>query len=149
MARGRWFGRRARNVGAMESVPEGIATKCDKCSAILFARDFERSLKVCSKCGHHHRLNARERLEITVDPDTFEEMDAGLVSKDPLRFPGYAEKLVSSRANTGLKDAIVTGTGQIDGRSAVLGVSDFGFVGGSMGSAVGEKIARAFETAID
>ncbi len=149
MSRGRWFGRRARNTGAMESVPEGIATKCNKCAAILFARDFERNLKVCTKCGHHHRLNARERLDITVDENSFEEMDGGVASKDPLKFPGYAEKLANSRAATGLTDAIVTGIGQIDGRRAVLGVSDFGFVGGSMGCAVGEKIARAIETAIE
>src|SRR5205807_2096339 len=83
MARKGWFGRR-RSGGGMEDVPEGIATKCDKCSAILFAREFERNLKVCNKCGHHHRLNVRERLDITVDPDTFEEMDAHLSSRDPL-----------------------------------------------------------------
>src|SRR2546425_11114560 len=114
MARkGGWFGRRQKKSGAMESVPEGVATKCEKCDAILFAREFERNLKVCNKCGYHHRLNVMERLEMTVDPETFEEMDSHLVSGDPLHFPDYPEKLERSRVATGISDAIVTGVGKI------------------------------------
>src|SRR5438309_12018654 len=98
MARGGWFARRGRHHEsrrAMDVVCEGIATKCEECAAILFARDFERNFKVCSKCGYHHRLNARERLEITADEGSFEEMDANLVSVAPRRFPCYADKIKS------------------------------------------------------
>src|SRR5438132_452095 len=146
MARKGWFGRRAK---PPESMPEGIATKCEKCEAILFAREFERNQKVCSKCGHHHRLTAAERIAITVDEDSFIEMDSAIVSGDPLRFPGYAAKAEVARESTGLSDAIVTGTGTIEGHRAVLGVADFSFIGGSMGSAVGEKIARAMERGLE
>ena len=128
-----------------ESVPEGFATKCEKCAAILFARDFERSFKVCSKCGFHHRMNVAERLEITVDEGSFVEMDANLSSKDPLNFPEYKEKLKKAKIASGREDAIVTGTATIEGHPVVLGVAAFGFVGGSMGSVVGEKIVRAIE----
>ena len=146
MARkGGWLGRRQRNTTAMESVPDGIATKCEKCSSILFAREFERNLKVCNKCGRHHRLNVRERLDMTVDPDSFEEFDAHLSSRDPLGFPEYLEKQRRAEAGSGLSDAIVTGVGRIEGQQAVMGVAEFAFMGGSMGSVVGEKIARAVE----
>src|SRR2546429_9780439 len=135
MARkGGWFGRRQKTTGGMESVPEGVATKCDKCGAILFAREFERNLKVCNKCGYHHRLNVRERLDVTVDPDSWEEMDAHLDSRDPLGFPEYPEKLQRARSGAGMSDAIVTGVGRIEGLPAVLGIAEFGFMGGSMGS---------------
>jgi acetyl-CoA carboxylase carboxyl transferase subunit beta len=129
----------------MESVPEGIATKCAACGQILFARDFERNLKVCTRCGHHHRLNARERLALTVDPDTFVETDANLTSADPLGFPEYLEKQQRARAKTGLNEAVVTGYAAIEGHRLVIAVADFGFMGGSMGSVVGEKVARAME----
>ncbi|MGC8668897.1 MAG: acetyl-CoA carboxylase, carboxyltransferase subunit beta [Chthonomonadales bacterium] len=132
----------------MDSVPDGIATKCERCGAILFAREFERNLKVCSACGYHHRLGASERIAITVDEGTFQEMDAGLAAQDPLSFPGYAAKLEQAKAVTGLEDAIVTGTAAIEGKPVVLGVADFRFIGGSMGSVVGEKIARAAEAAV-
>jgi len=129
----------------MDSMPDGIATKCQKCAAILFIRDFERNLKVCSKCGHHHRLSAAERIELTADEGTFVETHAPLASRDPMGFPGYADKLASAREATGLNDAIVTGTCAIEGQPVVLGVADFGFIGGSMGCVVGEKIVRAME----
>jgi len=149
MARSGWFGRKGKNTGAMESVPEGIATKCEKCDTIQFARDFEKNLQVCSRCGHHHRVSAIERIEITADPDSFVEMDSHLASKDPLSFPEYREKYERARDNTGLSEAIVTGVCTIEERSAVLGVADFSFIGGSMGSVVGEKIARAADKAME
>jgi acetyl-CoA carboxylase carboxyl transferase subunit beta len=148
MARGGWFGRRPRAGDGMEGVPEGIATKCAGCSQILFARDLERNLEVCHRCGHHHRLGARERLAITVDRDSFTEMDAGLRSVDPLSFPDYREKQARAEANTGLHEAMLTGTATIEGRPLVIGVADFGYMGGSMGSVVGEKVTRAMERAI-
>jgi acetyl-CoA carboxylase carboxyl transferase subunit beta len=148
MARTGWFLRRTRNDQAMEQVPDGIAIKCQSCSAILFARDFERNLKVCTKCGFHHKLSARERIAITADEGSFQEMDALLTSSDPLHFPEYAEKLHRAQEATGLKEAVVTGSATIEGYPVILGVSDFGFIGGSMGSVVGEKLARAMERGV-
>jgi acetyl-CoA carboxylase carboxyl transferase subunit beta len=129
----------------MQGVPDNFATKCLRCNEILFTRDFERNLKVCSKCGHHHRLNALERLEVTVDPDSFQEIDAPLNSRDPLGFPEYPQKLARAHSSSVSTDAVLTGTGTIDERRVVVGVADFTFMGGSMGSVVGEKVARAME----
>jgi len=133
----------------METVPEGVASKCLGCDEIVFVREMERNLEVCPKCGHHHRLDALERLAITVDDGSFEETDADLTSGDPIRFPGYPEKLEASREATGLREALVTGTATIEGFPVIVGVADFRFMGGSMGSVVGEKTARAFELAVE
>jgi len=133
----------------MESVPDGIALKCEGCEEIVFARELERSLRVCPKCGHHHRLSARERLAITVDDGSFAEMDAALVSEDPIGFPGYTEKLRAAQEATGLPEALITGEATLDGRPIVIGVADFAFMGGSMGSVYGEKIARAMERGLE
>ncbi len=146
MNRGGWFGRRGRG-REMETVPDGVASKCQACDEIIFVRELERNLQVCPKCGHHHRLRAADRLAITVDEGSFVEMDGDLVSGDPIKFPGYADKLVAAREATGLNEAIVTGHATLDSMPLIVGVSDFGFMGGSMGSVVGEKIARAFEAA--
>lgn len=110
-------------------------------------RDVERNLHVCPKCDYHHTLSARDRLELTVDKDSFEEMDAQLISVDPLSYPSYQEKLTSDREKTGQNDAIVTGRARIDGRAVAVGVMEFGFRAGSMGSVVGEKIVRLMEMA--
>ncbi len=123
--------------------------QCARCKKIIFKNDFERALRVCSHCGHHHRLRARERIAITVDPDSFTEMDTELISDDPLAFPDYPDKLAKGRQATGEQEAIVTGTAQIGGLPVVLGVMDFAFMGGSMGSVVGEKVVRCFERAVD
>lgn len=145
---GGWFSRRSRSRPA-ESVPDGIAIKCEGCEQILFARELERNLKVCPKCGYHHRVSARERLDMTVDPDSFVETDADLVSVDPLGFPEYPEKLARAREATGLKEAIVTGEATIEGLPLIIGAADFGFMGGSMGSVYGEKVAGAMERATE
>src|SRR5579884_94184 len=145
MARGGWFRRGARNGTAQANVPEGLWTKCPRCGEILFARDVERNLKVCPKCDYHYKLRAQERLELTVDEGSFQEIDAQVTSRDPLQFPDYAEKLARARANTGLTDAILTGYARIENRPLIIGVADFSFMGGSMGSVVGEKIVRAME----
>ncbi|MFQ3611815.1 MAG: acetyl-CoA carboxylase, carboxyltransferase subunit beta [Fimbriimonadales bacterium] len=118
--------------------------QCQKCKKILFKPDFERALRVCSHCGHHHRLRARERLAITLDPDTFTEYDADLRSGDPLLFPDYPDKLARAQQATGEMEAVITGTGKLGGYEVVMGVMDFAFMGGSMGSVVGEKITRCF-----
>ncbi|THF73314.1 acetyl-CoA carboxylase, carboxyltransferase subunit beta [Cohnella fermenti] len=128
-------------------IPEGLMNRCSKCGNIQFTKELEKNLKVCSTCGHHFRLNAWERIAMTVDEGTFQEIDANLVSEDPLEFPGYKKKLQQQTDNSGLKDAIVTGIGEIGGFSAVIGVMSFDFFSGSMGSVVGEKIARAIELA--
>ncbi len=146
MARGSWFNRHKRNGAVQANVPDGLWVKCPQCGEILFAKDVERNLQVCLKCGHHHKLRAKERLEMLVDTDSFEEMDAHLMSRDPLSFPDYADKIGRARANTGLADAILTGHARIEDNPLVIAVADFAFMGGSMGSVVGEKIVRAMET---
>lgn len=107
--------------------------------------DFEQNLRVCTHCGHHHRLPAAKRIEITFDPDTFSELDADLRSGDPLEFPEYAEKRVGAEGKTGMRDSVVSGTASLGGRNVSVAVADFAFMGGSMGSVAGEKIARTLE----
>jgi acetyl-CoA carboxylase carboxyl transferase subunit beta len=104
---------------------------------------------VCPKCAYHFRLTARERLEITLDPESFHEFDAELEPKDILAFPGYGEKLAKAQEQTGLKEAVVTGTGTIGGHQVVIAVMDTHFIMGSMGTVVGEKVARAAEQALE
>ncbi len=123
--------------------------QCAKCKKILFLPDFERAMKVCSYCGHHHRLRARERIAFTVDPDSFQETDHDLLPSDPLGFPDYAEKLEKGRQSAGENEAIITGIATIHGHELVIGVMDFNFMGGSMGSVVGEKVVRCFELGIE
>ncbi|HZT41268.1 MAG TPA: acetyl-CoA carboxylase, carboxyltransferase subunit beta [Chthonomonadaceae bacterium] len=146
MARGSWLRRHTRNGAAEKTVPDGMWSKCPHCAEIMFARDVERNLSVCPKCDYHHRLSATERLALTVDEGSFEEMDAHLASCDPLSFPDYTEKLERDRARTGLEEGLITGRARIEGQAIVIGIADFGFMGGSMGSVVGEKLARAMET---
>src|SRR5579884_3728497 len=146
MARGSWLRRHTRNGAAEKTVPDGMWSKCPHCAEIMFARDVERNLSVCPKCDYHHRLSATERLALTVDEGSFEEMDAHLRSCDPLSFPDYPEKLERDRARTGLEEGLITGRARIEGQAIVIGIADFGFMGGSMGSVVGEKLARAMET---
>jgi len=149
----RWFrrGLEATQVDRqkLEAMPDGLWTKCLKCNEILFNRDLEKNLKVCPKCGYHFRLSAQERLASLIDPGSFIEYDAALVSVDPLGFPEYPAKLERDRAKTGLLEAAITGEGTIEGLQTVIGITDSGFLMGSMGSAVGEKIARAMEAAAE
>lgn len=149
MARGGWFGRTNKNGTSQATVPDGLWSKCPRCGDIAFARDVERNLKVCSKCDYHHKLRARERLALVLDEGSFVEFDGGVMSLDPLEFPDYAEKIGRARTNTGLTDAILTGHARIEGQRCIVGAADFAFMGGSMGSVVGEKIVRAMERAID
>lgn len=128
-------------------IPEGLMNKCPKCGNIQYSKELEKNLKVCPSCGYHFRLTARERIAMTMDEGILHEFDADMQSLDPLGFPGYAAKLEQQKAKTGLKEAIVTGIGSIDGYAVVVGVMDFHFFTGSMGSVVGEKITRAIEYA--
>lgn len=117
--------------------------RCDGCKHILFNRDFVRNAKVCPRCSHHHKLTAWERIELLTDASTFNEVNAELSSYNPLDFPEYDQKRAKSMAATEMKDAIVTGSCSIGDVAVVLAVADFRFMGGSMGSVVGEKIVRA------
>ncbi len=129
-------------------VPEGVATKCARCGQILFTKDFEKNLKVCPHCGFHHKLSAAERIACTVDDGSWREFAQKLRSTDALHFKDYAAKLNALTADTGLTDGVVVGLASIDGVPLVLGVTDFRFIGGSMGSVAGEKIVRAVEEAV-
>lgn len=133
-----------------KDIPEGLWTKCPKCSAMVFDKELDENLKVCIKCGHHFPIGSRERINALVETCSFEEMDADMESVDVLGFTGvasYKSKLEAYQKSTGLKDAVITGIGLIGERRVALGVMDFGFLGGSMGSVVGEKLARLVESA--
>ena len=132
-------------------VPEGLWVKCPSCSQIIYNKDLASSLSVCTKCAHHFRLSASERLKSLID-DEWEEFDSGLVSTDPLQFTDtkpYRQRLEASTAATGAKDAVMTARGRIGTIPAIVAAMEYGFIGGSMGVVVGEKITRAIERAID
>ncbi len=134
------------------SIPEGLWLRCDACSAILFRRSVENNLEVCPECHRHFRVTADQRIEQLVDPETFEQFDDELTPKDPLDFvdlKSYKDRLAAAQKKTKKNDAIQTGYAFIKGRKVVLAVMNFAFLGGSMGSVVGEKIRRAIERAAD
>jgi acetyl-CoA carboxylase carboxyl transferase subunit beta len=133
----------------LDELPKDVWHKCRNCEAMVYRKDFEQNLKVCPRCGYHERIGARERLEITVDKDSFVEWDADLMPADPLNFPEYADKVHRDQKRTGLKDAALTGVATIEGMPVAIGITDFNFMGGSMGSVVGEKIARLMERAME
>ena len=125
------------------------SVKCPRCQSLVLRERFEELHRVCPNCNYHGRISAQERLEITVDKDSFSELDSEMISCDPIDFPEYPEKQQELRDKTGLKDAVVTGTARIKGIETVIGIMDSRYMMGSMGSVVGEKIARAFEYASD
>jgi len=134
------------------SVPEGVWIKCQKCDAQLYRNELERNLHVCPKCDHHMRIGARQRLEFFLDPESQEELSAGLEPQDPLKFRDskrYRERVTIAQKKTGEKDALVSTTGTLLGRPVVACAFEFGFMGGSMGSVVGERFARAANHAAD
>jgi acetyl-CoA carboxylase carboxyl transferase subunit beta len=133
-------------------IPEGLWTKCPKCSTMVFDKELDENLKVCTHCQHHFPIRSRERIHSLVETCTFEEMDADMTSVDILHFTGvasYTTKLQEYQKSTGLKDAVITGLGKIGEHRVALGVMDFAFLGGSMGSVVGEKLARLIERATE
>ncbi|MCH7636693.1 MAG: acetyl-CoA carboxylase carboxyltransferase subunit beta, partial [Proteobacteria bacterium] len=128
------------------SVPEGVWIKCPKCDAQLYRNELERNLQVCPKCDHHMRIGARRRLEIFLDPDSQQELSADLEPEDPLKFRDskrYRERITLAQKKTGEKDALVSTTGTLFGHPVVVCAFEFSFMGGSMGSVVGERFARA------
>jgi acetyl-CoA carboxylase carboxyl transferase subunit beta len=133
-------------------LPEGLWTKCAGCGEILYLKNLEESLHVCPKCGHHFRISATKYAEILLDPGTAALFGDEVVSTDPLGFRGskrYVDRLKAARAKTGLREAVLTFRAKIGGFPVVAALMDFNFIGGSMGSAVGERIARAVRVAID
>jgi acetyl-CoA carboxylase carboxyl transferase subunit beta len=133
-------------------IPEGLWTKCPKCSTMVFDKELDENLKVCTHCQHHFPIGSRERIQSLVETCTFEEMDADMTSVDLLHFTGvasYISKLHKYQQETGLKDAVITGLGKLGEHQVALGVMDFKFLGGSMGSVVGEKLTRLVERATD
>ncbi len=139
-------------------LPSGnLVVKCTKCKEILIAREWEKNLKVCTRCDYHFKLSAYERIELLLDPGSFVELDANITSVDPLHFvsrtkdeiQAYASKLDDERKKVGLNEAVVIGHATIEDMPLALAIMDFRFIGGSMGSAVGEKITRAIELGIE
>lgn len=133
-------------------IPEGLWTKCPKCSTMVFDKELDENLKVCTQCQHHFPISSRERIHSLVETCTFEEMDSDMASVDVLSFTGvasYTHKLEKYQQETGLKDAVITGIGRIGEHRVALGVMDFKFLGGSMGSVVGEKLTRLIERATE
>ncbi len=124
---------------AKHDVPEGIMTKCPKCKKIMLTKELDKNLRVCMNCGHHFPMNAKQRIESLLDEDSFEEFNQGMISENPLGFPGYLEKIEKDREKTSLNEAVVTGKGTIGGFPAVIAIMDSTFRMGSMGSVVGEK----------
>jgi acetyl-CoA carboxylase carboxyl transferase subunit beta len=130
---------------------EGLWTKCGSCRAIIWKKDLESNWEVCPKCQHHFRLGARRRLDLLLDEDPWTELDANLQSTDPLQFTDvkpYAQRLAEAEQKLGMKDAIITAEGKLGGRQVICCSMEFGFIGGSMGAVVGEKVARAIERSL-
>jgi acetyl-CoA carboxylase carboxyl transferase subunit beta len=133
-------------------IPEGLWTKCEKCGTMIYDKELDANLKVCQKCQHHFPIGARERINALVETCSFEENDALMESVDVLQFTAvtsYTEKLQQHSSKTNLKDAVCTGIARIGKYRVALGVMDFGFMGGSLGSVVGEKLTRLIESATD
>ena len=151
-----WFRRRSirpeRSDSKKVAVPEGLWIKCNNCAEIVYSKEIDRNLKVCPKCDYHFRITARERIDLLVDPGTFVEFDDQLQSEDPLQFKDsqkYRDRVKTARKKTGLNDAVISGICTLDGVKVVLSVFDCFFMGGSMGSVVGEKVTRAAEKAVE
>ena len=133
-------------------IPEGLWVKCDGCKEVVYKKEIDRNLKVCPKCNYHFRISARERLKLLIDDGSFIEIDETLVSVDPLKFKdkiAYKDRLIEKQKATGLKEAVISGDAIIKGYPLSLVIMDFSFMGGSMGSVVGEKVSRAAERALE
>lgn len=148
-----WFKRSKQNIVSAEKkdLPEGSWVKCEKCGEMLHKSQLEDNLWTCNKCDFHFRIGSKEYVQILIDNKTFKETDKNLKSNDPLQFvdtKSYKARIAEAQKKTGLADAIRTGTGEISGHRVVFGCMDFQFIGGSMGSVVGEKVARSIDRAV-
>jgi acetyl-CoA carboxylase carboxyl transferase subunit beta len=134
-----------------KETPEGLWEKCSNCKTIFSAEDLAKNYYVCDRCNHHERIGSNEYFQILFDDGKYKELDAKIVAGDPLKFEDtkkYTDRVKATQAKTGLKDAIRTAKGKLDGEDIVIAAMDFSFIGGSMGSVMGEKIARAIDAAI-
>jgi acetyl-CoA carboxylase carboxyl transferase subunit beta len=148
-----WFKKTRKPIeaGKASRVPEGLWIKCPQCAQIIYNKDLVANLQVCPKCGHHFRMSATERLRALFDGE-WEEYDRDLAASDPLDFRDtkpYKDRLRAGEAATGQKDAVITARGTLDGIETIIAAMEYGFIGGSMGVVVGEKITRAIERAIE
>jgi acetyl-CoA carboxylase carboxyl transferase subunit beta len=148
--RGKFRPRGADDDGELQ-IPEDLWVKCPRCQELVYSKELDRNARVCPKCAYHFRLRARDRIAFLVDPDSFSEWDTELRPEDPLGFVDvagpYDQKLKQTQAKSGEQEALITGQGAIDGRPVVIAVTDFDFLGASMGSVFGEKLVRAAERA--
>jgi acetyl-CoA carboxylase carboxyl transferase subunit beta len=152
-----WFADRRKNapVARQSQSPDpdegdGLWSKCPECGQVVYRKDLLANASVCANCGHHNRIDSEERIQLIVDAGSFEPLDSDLAPTDPLAFKdrrSYADRIRDSQKATGLRDAVVTGLARLDGMPLALGVMDFRFMGGSMGSVVGEKLTRLIEEA--
>jgi len=149
-----WFKRSKENIATATQktdVPDGTWTKCPECGEMMHKKQWESNLYLCTKCSHHFRIGSEEYFKILLDENSFKEMDKKMRSMDPLEFEDtkpYKKRLEETIKSTNLFDAVRIGTGKINGVDVVIGCMDFTFIGGSMGSVVGEKISRAIERSI-
>jgi acetyl-CoA carboxylase carboxyl transferase subunit beta len=150
-----WFKKARKPLAAPEKtsrVPEGLWEKCPECDTIIYAKDLVKDLHVCHKCSHHFRIDATTRLKALFDHERWEELAPGLKSNDPLTFTDtkpYRDRLNKTMASTGKSDAVIVGVGRLEGLQTVIASMEYGFIGGSMGVVVGEKIVRGIELAIE
>jgi acetyl-CoA carboxylase carboxyl transferase subunit beta len=151
-----WFSKKSKRI---ETVPpeervvktENVFVKCESCEAHLYTRELEESQQVCSHCGNHFRIGARERLAMLFDDGNYEELDAEVISVDPLKFSDskpYPDRILQAKKSSGLPEAIINGKGKVGNHPVMAGAMDMSFIGGSMGSAVGEKVTRLIERAV-
>jgi acetyl-CoA carboxylase carboxyl transferase subunit beta len=148
-----WFKKKDKAIGAgaRKEIPQGVWVKCEGCSAALFSRELDANQRVCPKCHYHFRLTAWERIALLADVGSFEELDHGIQAGDPLGFSDsrpYPARIRESQQKTGLPEVVLTGRAKMDDHPVVVSVMDFGFIGGSMGSVMGEKFTRAAELAL-
>ncbi len=149
-----WLRRRKPGIkdAKKRDVPDGLWRKCEACGEIIYHKELERNLWTCAKCGYHFRISAVQYRDILVDPGTFVELLGGLRPVDPLGFVDskkYTDRLDQAQKKTGMTEAVLTGSGRVGGHLAMLAILEFGFLGGSMGSVMGEKIARLTRMAIE
>jgi acetyl-CoA carboxylase carboxyl transferase subunit beta len=153
-----WFANREKSgltIQQQQQSPEreiadGLWTKCQACGVLAYAKDLRNNQMVCPECGHHHRIDGAERIYQSIDSNTWQEWNEAVAPVDPLKFKDrkpYRDRLKETQEKTGAIDAVITGSGKIEGQAVALGVMDFRFMGGSMGSVVGEKLTRTIERA--
>jgi acetyl-CoA carboxylase carboxyl transferase subunit beta len=149
-----WFKRKKETLQAVDrkEMPDGLWVKCDACGEIIYKKELDKKLYVCPKCDYHFRIGSNDYLKIIIDPGTFKEFNEKIASTDPLKFKDtkkYSDRYKLATQKTGLTEAVITGQGNIEGIPVVIGIMDFSFLGGSMGSVVGEKVSRSVDIALN